>query len=168
MEFQLGFGSYSYNTAGAGMPGITGPNLGFLQPLQPCSEAKVVAPAEMFAILDTAEIIPYNMATNVETSSGFTSIGKGWSGPDWAACALILNSINFQGTYSATTASGVQPIQHDNNRNALYCDGHAAAKRQVDLIDPRKTALNWNIDHKLHTEFWDDILAGQWHGLTGY
>ena len=167
MDFPMTFGSYSYNSLGAGWP-LADPSLslGLAQGPGPCPEARVIAPAEMFAILDTAEVFSYAITIKAEYAESSNWLGQGWSGPDWAACALVLNSIDLQGTSAETTISGQQPIQHGNNRNVLFCDGHAAAVRQVDLTDPRKTALNWNIDHKSHTEYWDYILSRIPHTLT--
>jgi prepilin-type N-terminal cleavage/methylation domain-containing protein/prepilin-type processing-associated H-X9-DG protein len=159
-------GSYAYNTMGIEPPTYgPGVNLGLAGPdwwggvmNTPRKESDVVASSEMYAILDTAEVYPNYVATNIFSLSGETMLGTGWTGFDYAGCAIKVNTIGFNDEgpppYSAPSISAAQPQQHNGVRNVLFCDGHVASVRVSDLLDPRKTALNWNFDHQPHMELW--------------
>ncbi len=114
----------------------------------PVSEAQLASPSEMIAITDTANPdtqdfrpegppqfgvpIPIAAPTGVDDNDG------------WPAT-------NTQDPF----ASMVQmPPQHGRTFNVLFCDGHVAQMKVVDLVQCSKSAALWNYDHKPHPEGW--------------
>jgi len=142
-------GSYSFNLFGAssGTPGL-GLGVGFDQgsPWPPNSEAHVIAPGEMFALMDCQEVDPSHPLTPF--NSGLAYIGTGWSGSDWTSCFVP------GGAEAIMSYPLHYPVQHGKVLNVLSCDGHAAAVRVSDLFNPTNTARNWNVDNQPHPEFW--------------
>jgi prepilin-type N-terminal cleavage/methylation domain-containing protein/prepilin-type processing-associated H-X9-DG protein len=138
------FGSYSYNVYGASSGdallglGVDEDNAFPNGTPPPRSEAQVLAPSEMFAIMDTRESDPPQPAAVMNVYPWY---GGGWSGLDYTWCPSRYVSPDF-------------PIQHDNALNVLYCDGHVMPVRFSDLYNPEITARNWNIDNQPHPEFW--------------
>jgi prepilin-type N-terminal cleavage/methylation domain-containing protein/prepilin-type processing-associated H-X9-DG protein len=160
------WGSYAYNVRGAantedatttlgfGMPfGIGGmirdPSAGGPLP-HPRSEAEIVAPGEMFAIMDTREIIPHDFAFTADPD--FIWMGSGWTGWNWAGCPPPLPP-RYSFVPSNFPLSGF-PLQHGRAFNVLFCDGHVAAIPVSNLSKPASTAQNWNFDNQPHPELW--------------
>jgi prepilin-type processing-associated H-X9-DG protein len=137
-------GSYSYNLwgyqgASAAQQGLglgaapLSPSTGWMLPHR---ETDIIAPSEMFAIMDSRG------ATN-SAGTGFLERGQ-WDGSDWTSCVA--------GQKPWADVSLQNPPQHGNIFNVGFCDGHVAAVRLTDLFNPTNTAQNWNVDHKSYPE----------------
>lgn len=134
------FGSYSYNYEGATtyLPAVSQYlGLGFNyahDDMRPVSEAEVLVPSDMFAIMD---------------SRGGTQLVDditGFFGAFYTSCypiGLAGNFLQFQ-----------QPRQHGSRFNVLFCDGHVVAIKLTDLFNPTNTASSWNHDHQPHADGW--------------
>jgi prepilin-type processing-associated H-X9-DG protein len=152
-------GSYGYNIDGAAPAEDLSGGLGLGSDFLPHArrEAEVIAPAEMFAIMDSQTLIPYSLVVQAVSGyggniSGCTVMGTGWSGNAWADCAAAFAN-------QVSSSKGVfWPTQHGQAHNVLFCDGHVAPVKVTDLMNPAKTALNWNYDHQPHREYWDEVL----------
>jgi prepilin-type N-terminal cleavage/methylation domain-containing protein len=145
-------GSYSYNTAGSSDTEVTDLGLGPFYSFSTHSEVQVVAPGEMFAIMDTAEIFQDSTVTSAFPTGG------GWNGFDNTGCFFGYPSsgagfANNHGVFDPKYVSAF-PDPHDKTLNVLSCDGHVAAIRISDLFNPTNTAPNWNFDHQPHPESW--------------
>jgi prepilin-type N-terminal cleavage/methylation domain-containing protein/prepilin-type processing-associated H-X9-DG protein len=147
--YQSLFGSYSYNQAGAAT------NIGFgLGPWAsifspnippPHSEAQIVAPSEMFAIMDTvARIDPTFLPDQFDQVVSIYRIGPGWSGLDITGWPWFFPNFFRQGG----------ALQHGRAFNVLSCDGHVSAIKVAELFNLSSTAANWNFDHQPHPEYW--------------
>lgn len=149
--YQSLMGSYSYNQAGASTnndSGNTGFGLGSATSIftpdvrPPHSEAQIVAPSEMFAIMDTSTRAQPPLVLDSPQPVSFFSVGPGWSGLDFTGCFWLgLPRRNA-------------PLPHGPAFNVLFCDGHVAPVRVTDLFNPTRTAQNWNFDHQPHPELW--------------
>jgi hypothetical protein len=152
-----GYGPEAYlGLSGPG--GASGPDVP-AQEFLPRKESDVVASSEMYAVMDTAEVWPNYVATNMFLDwDGVTWLGTGWTGQDDAGCFLKVNTIGFYNSgpppYNTPNVSAAQPQQHNGVRNVVFCDDHVASVRVSDLLNPKKTALNWNFDHQPHMELW--------------
>jgi prepilin-type N-terminal cleavage/methylation domain-containing protein len=151
-------GSYSYNVSGVAsiselenIAAASRLGLGlFSEPPQPA--AQVVAPSEMFALMDTQESLQPNAYGTQLPNPGWSLIGPGWSGQDYAYCT-------FRGFFyplpgSGRIAQGPTPIQHGTVFNVVFTDAHVAAVPSSDVFNPTNRARNWNVDHQPHREFW--------------
>jgi prepilin-type N-terminal cleavage/methylation domain-containing protein/prepilin-type processing-associated H-X9-DG protein len=144
-------GSYAYNAGGV-FGGTTAPLgndstvlglgvddesgiLGVGRPFPPVMESQVVAPSEMFAIVESRTLTgdnPYSrLSQNWVVGSGF----------DYYAWGAMLGWI-------------INPPRNGKNYNTLYCDGHVSAIDPQVLFDPVKSAVNWNNDHQSHLGIW--------------
>jgi prepilin-type N-terminal cleavage/methylation domain-containing protein/prepilin-type processing-associated H-X9-DG protein len=158
------FGSYGYNEAGTVAVGdeyAANPTNTFRLGLgvgeggmyggpAPQSHSAVVAPSEMFAIMDSA-LKSFDQETvkglaDVRTT-GFLIAGPGFSGLDVATPRDYVTPY-YQGQPTPI------PLQHGKALNVLSCDGHVAAVPAADLSNLPKTARNWNVDCKPHEETW--------------
>jgi prepilin-type N-terminal cleavage/methylation domain-containing protein len=138
------YGSYGYNTGGAA---LFGPDLG-LSSCNPGSStpgpgghrgSDVSVPSQMFAFLDSrGSVQPVH---NIRGGSG-----TAWAGMDFAAG--LPSDVN-----PAFFSIAASP-QHGTRFNVVYCDARVDWVRLADLFDPTNTAVNWNIDHQPHPEFW--------------
>jgi prepilin-type N-terminal cleavage/methylation domain-containing protein len=148
-------GSYAYNAQGvvgldtakslglssAGAFGTTAP----LAP-PPWSEAQIVAPSQMFAIMDAQE------GTRQLGYIG-TSISADYlTARDWVYCS------EYNPFVAGRAPAGVNlgNLQHGMLFNVVFPDTHVVAIPVVPLFDPTNTAPNWNIDHQPHPEYWND------------
>jgi prepilin-type processing-associated H-X9-DG protein/prepilin-type N-terminal cleavage/methylation domain-containing protein len=162
------WGSYAYNVRGAVSTESFTNTLGFGLPANlggtirdpsaggglahPRSEAEIIAPSEMFAIMDTREIIPFDWAMSLTGDPHYTWLGSGWTGWDWAGCPPPLPP-----RYTFVPPNfplGRFPMQHGKAFNVLFCDGHVAPVMVSKLSDPAITARNWNFDNQPHEEAW--------------
>jgi prepilin-type processing-associated H-X9-DG protein len=110
----------------------------------PRSEAQIVAPSELFAIMDTqARIEPPFPFDQLNQVVSIYRAGPGWSGLDITGCFWYPN---FPRRGS--------PLQHGRAFNVLFCDGHVSAIKIAELFNPTNTAQNWNFDHQPHPEYW--------------
>lgn len=135
-------GSYGYNRWGVSPQTVAGPRLlgldgfknspGAILVGEPVREGLVVAPSEMFAIMDARAIIMGGLA------------GNPLFGIDWAYCCQ----------WDEPFPLLMQPPQHDKNFNVLCCDAHVVRVKTSDLFNPTNTAPNWNSDHQPHPEDW--------------
>jgi len=156
------WGSYSYNVWGTSVPSAT-PNIlnefGVLNDfglgvgiatvtandgmsLPPRKESQVLAPSEMFCMMDSR-----GSTTNLATLTGY-------AGVDWTACIPTIpnkESPFGQGMYFRYLQN---PPQHGNNFNVACCDGHVESLRLSYLFNPTNTAPRWNFDHQPHPELW--------------
>jgi prepilin-type N-terminal cleavage/methylation domain-containing protein/prepilin-type processing-associated H-X9-DG protein len=141
------YGSYSYNVFGATSSGDLALVLGLGVMVDniytsgappPRSEAQILAPSELFAIMDTQESTP--PLPPGSSATGYSWYGGGWSGWDYAWCPQKY--------------APYFPIQHDNALNVLFGDGHVMRVLHSDLNNPEITAHNWNIDNQPHPELW--------------
>jgi prepilin-type N-terminal cleavage/methylation domain-containing protein/prepilin-type processing-associated H-X9-DG protein len=144
-------GSYGYNAGGAfsnPLPpignrspflGLGGDDLsvvlGVGNSFPPVLESQVVAPSEMFAIVDSRTLT----ADNPWTGPGEWTDGSGFDFGFWAGSLF---------------GWVTEPPRHGKNYNTLYCDGHVASIDRRVLFDLTKTAANWNNDHQSHLEIW--------------
>jgi prepilin-type N-terminal cleavage/methylation domain-containing protein len=149
-------GSYAMNMYGACDPNHSSNSLGLCTgSAMPRYETQIVAPAEMFNLMDSQTVIPSYNLVNFDSGLYSNVIGTGWSGRSWTMCA---------GQWFNELTSSKQifwPIQHGKSDNVNYCDGHVDMQKVADLINPYKTALHWNYDHLPHDEFWSIILESE-------
>jgi prepilin-type N-terminal cleavage/methylation domain-containing protein/prepilin-type processing-associated H-X9-DG protein len=144
-------GSYAYNTEGAywgnGEELKTNNQafgLGGTWFLRSVRESEVIAPGDMFALMDSR-------------TQGFGNAGSGvFAGIDQIMCvAPWIGSYLFK------------PPQHGKSFNVAFCDGHVLAVKLTDLFNPTNTARSWNHDHQAHPEGWYWFDPGpSWTGYT--
>jgi prepilin-type N-terminal cleavage/methylation domain-containing protein len=129
------FESYSYNTSGAAAKAYSplGLGIGLFPTVPPHSQADVVAPSELFAIMDSRGG-PYGL--------GGSQLFVGF---DWTFCIP---------TGAAGDTALQTPPQHGKYFNVESPDGHVASVLITNLFDPTKMARNWNVDHQPHPELW--------------
>jgi prepilin-type N-terminal cleavage/methylation domain-containing protein/prepilin-type processing-associated H-X9-DG protein len=124
-------GSYAYNDFGTGL-GIRGSpevhGLGWLESSR--RESQIIAPAEMFAIMDARVFV---------LSSGIME-GVMW---DSGAKPKFATGVNEQ-----------QTLRHGKGSDFLCCDGHVALIKRSYFMNPTNSWLNWNNDHQPHQETW--------------
>jgi hypothetical protein len=110
---------------------------------QPLSSTRVVAPSEMFAMMDAQE-------------GSFSQ--DGLNAFDWTCC----NNYNpFAGC--AGPSVNINTLQHGKLINIVYCDTHAASIPLVDAFNPTNSGSHWAIDHQPHPDLWhsyDDQPVG--------
>jgi prepilin-type N-terminal cleavage/methylation domain-containing protein len=141
--FFFPIGSYSYNALGTGQlhppAGQDGPwlGLGYNANKPPIRESEVLAPGDMFAMMDAR---------------------GGYSQPEFGSAA-------FSGSY-VTVCTPInpanknlqeqfqQPRQHGDRFNVVLCDSHVLSIRIADLFNATNTASSWNRDHQPHPESW--------------
>jgi prepilin-type processing-associated H-X9-DG protein len=120
----------------------------------PVSESQLASPGEMIAITDSAA--PQAWATRM----GPPQIGV----PIQFAPAYPVTGVDDNDGWPATTTqdpftSIVQmPPQHGRSSNVLFCDGHVAPMKVVDLMQCSKSAALWNYDHQPHPEGWSAFM----------
>jgi prepilin-type N-terminal cleavage/methylation domain-containing protein/prepilin-type processing-associated H-X9-DG protein len=137
------WGSYAYNTRGAGLtsPASTSTmGLGWMSDGVPAvRESQVIAPAQMYAIMDS---VGQYIATNGVNPAV-------WVGLDFATCdqRVLMNS-------PILGLAPQKPPQHGKSANVVHCDGHVVAVTISALFKPADTAQNWNNDHQPHPEYW--------------
>lgn len=134
-------GSYAYNAYGTevwtqqdpppgtyGLGGYiaTGNNVA----IAAVSEARIVAPSEMFEISES------RLDVGIDTKSSIYLAGFDY---------MISSPNEYYWTY---------PLRHGKNYNAVYCDCHVAGLKVPDLFSYAKTAVNWNNDNQPHAETW--------------
>jgi prepilin-type processing-associated H-X9-DG protein len=146
------FGSYAYNTAGVCCG--TGPSFPNTSPVftftifglgvdsgvpslihfPTVHSRDVVAPSEMFAMGDSR-------SANYDDTFAFGGLNIRGSGVDVFYPGLLrTNFANLP--------------RHGKNYNMVYVDGHVAGTDPLVMFDLRKSALNWNNDHRAHHEAW--------------
>ncbi len=81
-------GSYAMNIYGACDPNHTSDSLGLYTDFAiPRYETQIVAPAEMFDLMDSQTVIPSYNLVNFDSGLYSNVIGTGWSGRSWTMCA---------------------------------------------------------------------------------
>jgi prepilin-type N-terminal cleavage/methylation domain-containing protein len=150
-------GNYTEPDSGLGLgegggPGRVGPGNG---PKPAHKEAEIVAPSEMFAIMDTRAVFPYPLpsvlADYAQGDSYLSYTGSGFSGWDCVWCLPhIFQPSGLDDDFWVTN----QNSQHLDVFNILCCDGRVSGVPRGSVFNPAKTAANWNVDHKSHPEFW--------------
>jgi prepilin-type N-terminal cleavage/methylation domain-containing protein/prepilin-type processing-associated H-X9-DG protein len=138
------YGSYAYNDLGTAFEeepshplGLGYDEEGEGTPL-PLRDSQVLAPSDMFAIMDsrgTTTPLGMGLATTKPVFGGFYEI----------SCALFLNIQN---------AAFQKTPQHGKNFNVVFCDAHVQSKKITDLFSPAISAVSWNYDHQPHRETW--------------
>jgi prepilin-type N-terminal cleavage/methylation domain-containing protein/prepilin-type processing-associated H-X9-DG protein len=95
----------------------------------PVSESQVRFPSEMFAIADSRvnHLVPESLGL--------------WDSIDFMSCEL-------DWPYEIKTP------RHGKGYNVVFCDGHVVLIERTVLLDPSKSAVNWNNDHQPHPETW--------------
>ena len=163
-------GSYAYNVTGVAEPANASPQLGLGigieaggdggGELPPQAEAHVVAPSQMFAVMDAQEVLPYPLPADGPGFLGLVGlnyVGTGLSGWDFICGAM-------QGAEYDTPAEHNQaiygPIQHGKDYNVVFCDGHVEAAPRTNLFFPNLplSARHWNVDNKPHEEWWTEVF----------
>ena len=129
------YGSYSYNDLGVGGILSDGRWLGLGSDtesgnyLPPLRDTEVLAPSDMFAIMDAK-------------GGGLEFFQTGF----------------YYGFYDTRCMASYgliqQPPQHGQFFNVLFCDGHVLPIKVKALFNPTNTATSWNYDHEPHPEFW--------------
>jgi prepilin-type N-terminal cleavage/methylation domain-containing protein/prepilin-type processing-associated H-X9-DG protein len=94
------------------------------------SVSQIRAPSEMFAISDS-RVLPLQPGSASVYGSDF----------------MFLGVDQFE----------VEAPRHGKGMNVAYCDGHVNLVAFADLIDPRKSGVNYNNDHQAHPETWSLI-----------
>jgi hypothetical protein len=146
------FWSYAYNAAGVRFGSLEDHviNLGLSSasiydywaygapgPPPPWSATRIVAPSELFAIMDSQE-------------GGLDSGGPGGlDAIDWVYC----NGYNPLAGESFANLS-INVLQHGKFFNAVCCDAHVSAIPIATLFNLTNSAANWTIDHQPHPELW--------------
>ncbi len=135
-------GSYGYNAFGSdfsatstclGLGVSPGQTSYLLQ--SPVSDSQVLFPSEMVAITDARNFFGED-----------PKIGQPFWGYNWAQPGL------HRPVPIAYTLQ--RPPQHGQSFNVLFCDGHMASMRVLDLFSLTKNAPIWNNDHQRHPECW--------------
>ena len=155
-----GVGSYAYNAGGiSNMPWPTAPltnivlglgsdqtrsGSGLVSRFPAVKESQVVAPSEMFAIMESS----------VPDPNSFLNYSN-WAGAGWDFGICALQGGNLGGGRWETIWDHLP--RHGKNYNALYCDGHVLAMDPRLLFNPAKTAANWNNDNQSHPEIWTPV-----------
>jgi prepilin-type N-terminal cleavage/methylation domain-containing protein/prepilin-type processing-associated H-X9-DG protein len=147
-------GSYAYNLTGVAEPGTVWPQLGLGIAVgndvdhvtgPPQAEAHVVAPSEMFAVMDGQEVLPYPLPGGFSDFANYYS-GTGWSGFGHICGAMVADWEN--------QPAGQPPIQHDKDYNVVFCDAHVEAAPRANMFNIPFSARHWNVDNKPHEECW--------------
>ncbi|MDB6036749.1 MAG: Type secretion system protein [Verrucomicrobiales bacterium] len=99
--------------------------------LPPISVAKVVRPSEMYTVADAREYNDYQ---------------DGLMG--------LMGLFRVVGGRAGDINKELLPPRHGNGYNMLFCDGHVAFVKRLDLTDLRRSARNWNNDCQPHPESW--------------
>jgi len=162
-DYDLGrYGSYSYNVYGATeipLPACSSLGLGgtaFLdaEEQSPCySATEIVAPCELFALMDAQEVVPYSASIQ-------DYIGSGWSGSFFTQCDGVYSQssgtlyVDVNGLLNYTNRGSYFPIPHGKVFYVVYCDGHVSAIPASVLFSLTNSAAKWNIDHQPHPEHW--------------
>jgi prepilin-type N-terminal cleavage/methylation domain-containing protein/prepilin-type processing-associated H-X9-DG protein len=169
-------GSYAYNIWGSTMDAVDLPKLGYCLGLgvdygwvaeggqfavngfpvdasliHARRPSEIVAPSDLFAFTDS------------RGSWANPNLAVGWLGWDWTlACNGSFSPLPV-GAYGYNSLQN--PPQHGKYFNVLYCDGHVAALRLIQLFypaiggpqpgSPFNTSANWNVDHQAHSDLWD-------------
>ncbi len=157
------YGSYSYNVFGAAFRASPEQRYGLgidfwidwsgVCP-PPHSDQDIVAPSELFTLMDAQEVVPYSPSMS-------NCIGTGWSGSFWSWCnglysysdGFLMEAGSAWGT-TFTNKGSYYPIPHANAFNVASCDGHVSAIPAAVLFNPTNSAVNWNVDHQPHPEAW--------------
>jgi prepilin-type processing-associated H-X9-DG protein len=149
MDTDFWMGSYAYNVWGAANIGYSTLGVGveddptIMQqrhdnPLPAHTEAQVVAPSELFLVMD---------ARGEVSSALLPFYGFSFAGLDCAGCIPTVGWGN--------EVTGQQmPLQHGPRFNVLSCDGHVAPFEILDLFNRTNSARRWNIDNQPHRELW--------------
>jgi prepilin-type N-terminal cleavage/methylation domain-containing protein/prepilin-type processing-associated H-X9-DG protein len=141
--------SYAYNVVGVNestkFPDPTHPFLGLsstglYQPepgdvdAPPVRATRIVAPGEMFAMMDAQEgfLSPTGLDASDFVGCNYYNPFTGWANPD-----VTINT-----------------LQHGKLINVVYCDAHAASLKLAEVFNPTNSAAHWNIDNKAHPELW--------------
>jgi prepilin-type N-terminal cleavage/methylation domain-containing protein/prepilin-type processing-associated H-X9-DG protein len=138
--FFFPIGSYSYNALGVGQlhppAGQDGPwlGLGYDAHKPPIRENEVLAPSDMFAMMDAR--------------GGYSQQDFGFAGfsGDYATICSPISPYNIDQLQ--------QPPQHGDRFNVLFCDSHVLSIKLVALFNATNTASSWNRDHQPHPESW--------------
>jgi hypothetical protein len=160
------YGSYSYNVFGAteieanADPFALGVGWAAVGQVPPHSETQVVAPSELFALMDAKAVFPYSAGIQYGIQD---YIGSGRSGHPWTECnglyaqssglASVMGDIGDAFMYSNKGFN--LPIAHGQVFNVVCADGHVSAIPASLVFNLTNSAANWNVDHQPHPEFWD-------------
>ncbi len=150
-------GSYAYNCWGASPKrgaevsiGVSGFGFGMPSMGPPVSEAQLAEPGEMIAITDSAAHFAFSLGPLPGGSGPVVVPSDPFTGDDdndgWPAS-------NTQDPFAHIIQ---KPPQHGRNFNVLFCDGHVAQMKVVDLVQCSNSAALWNYDHQPHPEGWGD------------
>ncbi len=126
-------GSYSYNAWGVGEEGsATSFGLSAYATSQPqWKDADIMAPSEMFAIMDTQE-----------GRAGGTSLSQfSYTGYDWTFCNLFSPEVTVISTVYGSGVINFNTTQHGKLFNVGFCDAHVSAIPIVNLFNPLVTML---------------------------
>lgn len=163
------YGSYSYNVYGATeiLSDPFGLGAGWdVDPQDPGgpvpvhSEAQIVAPSELFALMDAKRLVPYSAGI---ASGASNYIGSGWSGYPWTECNGLYSQSKGVSTstflpgdvfFMFTNKGSYLPMPHGKLFNVGCLDGHVSAIPGVRLFNLTDSAANWNVDHQPHPECW--------------
>jgi prepilin-type N-terminal cleavage/methylation domain-containing protein/prepilin-type processing-associated H-X9-DG protein len=151
-------GSYAYNCWGASpmlsqiefSMSIAHSGFGFgMSTMGPAiSEAQLADPSEMIAISDSAarfsDLVPPPTGGRFGPINNGPSLFNVDANDGWPA-------INTEDPFATIVQ---KPPQHGRNFNVLFCDGHVAQMKVVDLVQCSKSAALWNYDHQPHPEGW--------------
>jgi prepilin-type N-terminal cleavage/methylation domain-containing protein/prepilin-type processing-associated H-X9-DG protein len=119
-------GSYGYNATG----GTEGYGLGRAPDGGPQKESQVVAPSEMYAMMDSR-------------GQSTTSLGIYYTRPQWWGCIFAYS----EPLSDANPFSMQSPPQHGSFFNVAFCDTHVAPVRIDDLFN-LALAMYWNCSHQ--------------------
>jgi prepilin-type N-terminal cleavage/methylation domain-containing protein len=119
--------------------------------------AQIVAPSQLYALMDTKQVLAPTTAqvgiAGPGWDDGYWGIygTYGWSGLDWTACCGYYAE-GTSGALSVLPAWG--PIQHGKLFNVASADGHVSGVDVSVLFNPEVSAANWNVDNQPHPELW--------------
>jgi prepilin-type N-terminal cleavage/methylation domain-containing protein/prepilin-type processing-associated H-X9-DG protein len=159
-------GSYAYNVTGVVNPTYAPPQLGLgtgtgpdgnAGEFPPQAEAHVIAPSQMFAVMDSQEIIPYPVSTRVGWPlSTYQYSGTGLSGFDYICGAMPGAELDTQADHNQTRYGA---IQHGKDYNVVFCDAHVEAAPRANLFWPNLplSARRWNVDNQPHEDLWAEF-----------
>jgi prepilin-type N-terminal cleavage/methylation domain-containing protein/prepilin-type processing-associated H-X9-DG protein len=153
MEGAVWWTSYSYNANGiigngwngwTGMPAVLRKwgTLGLGgRPQWVSREPEVVAPSDMYAVADARSL-------RRGSGPGYFPIEP----PNATLGPPMMNPWLKPWQWNQQLRESDPP--HGPGNDMLFCDGHVALVKRNDLLNPRRTAHNWNRDNQPHEELW--------------
>ncbi len=118
----------------------------------PQAEAHVVAPSQMFAVMDAPEKIPYPVDSLLALPlSSYYYSGTCLSGWDFICGAMTGFILD---TSSDANQAIYEPIPHDKNYNVVFSDAHVEGVLRTNLFKMPLSARHWNVDNQPHEELW--------------